>query len=124
MVAEARRHTAVRPPPFAITTGELLGKLSTPTDVARRVEWSGVDATIGNLTASELSLVNHRAMFLCVWRAGPTDFGPQLLVCDGFNFWFMFLDLNACFKNSILKLGVSNFGEPNFVGFLMKCSIW
>ena len=35
-------------------------------------------------------------------------------------------------KNSYLKLGVSNFGEPNFVGFLinvvfdknMKCTIY
>ena len=36
----------------------------------------------------------------------------------------MFLDLNACFKNSYLELGVSKWSEPNFVGFIMKCVVF
>ena len=105
------------------TSGELPGKPSTPTDAARRVECNSVDATVGNLTDGELSWVNYHALLLCVLRGGPIDRGPQLSACVGFDFLIYFPDLNACFKNSYLKLGVSNFGEPNFVGFHMKCSI-
>ena len=36
---------------------------------------------------------------------------------------FIFIDLNANFKKLCLELGVSNLGEPNFVGFIMKCTI-
>ena len=50
--------------------------------------------------------------------AGPGCQSVRYLI-----FWIYFIDLNACFKNSYLELGVSNFGERNFVTFIFKCSI-
>ena len=35
-------------------------------------------------------------------------------------FVYFFLDFCANFGKSYLELGVSHFGEPNFVGFLMS----
>ena len=49
--------------------------------------------------------------------------GPHLSVYVVIDFLIVFIDLNACFKNSYLKLGVSKWGEPNFVGFIMECSM-
>ena len=36
---------------------------------------------------------------------------------------YVFTDLNANFKNQYLVLGVSKWGDPNFAGFIMKCTI-
>ena len=40
-----------------------------------------------------------------------------------FNFFIYFLDFVANFKNPYLELGVSKLGDPNFVEFIMKCTI-
>ena len=61
-----RETSAIRHYRQRATLGELPGKPSTPTDVARRVECNGVDATIGNLTDGELSPVNYHALLLGV----------------------------------------------------------
>ena len=53
----------------------------------------------------------------------PLTVGPICQSVCSLIFLIYFIDLNTCFKNSYLKLGVSNFGEPNFFGFFMKCSI-
>ena len=36
---------------------------------------------------------------------------------------FVFLDFVANLQKSYLELGVSKWGDPNFVGFFMKCTI-
>ena len=91
--------------------------------MGRRGEAVGGDLTAGDITGDELWPVNHHALFCVTDRWVPVDRGPRLSVCMIFDFLIYFIDLNACFKNSYLELGVSNLGEPNFVGFLMKCSI-
>ena len=64
------------------------------------------------------------ALLLCVWRVGPRWLWALTVSVYRIDFLIYFIDLNAYFKNSYLKLGVSNFGEPNFVSFILKCSIW
>ena len=68
-----------------------------------------------------------------LWLTGPNSQpqwvnGPGALSCwarfEKMIFsWIIFIDFNANFKNLYLELGVSNLGEPNFVGFILKCSI-
>jgi hypothetical protein len=84
---------------------------------------SGEDITVGDLAVDEFSPVSVIPYFGLADEWVPVDRGPRLSVCVMLIFWFVFQDLNACFKNSYLKLGVSNFGEPNFIGFLIKYSI-
>ena len=69
---------------------------------------------------------------------GPIDRGAQLSAPLGALGWvhlaagpdlkfvfslFVFLDFVANLQKSYLELGASKWGDPNFVGFLMKCTI-
>ena len=72
---------------------------------------------------SETSPVSAIPYFSFADEWVPIDRGPRLSVCMRFDFLIYFIHLNACFKNSYLQLGVSNFGEPNFFSFILKCSI-
>ena len=38
-------------------------------------------------------------------------------------FLYSFLEIDSNFKNSYLEIGVSKLSEPNFVGFITKCTI-
>ena len=55
-----------------------------------------------------------------VYRPGARSYSSRGEV--DFSFIY-FLDFVANFKNLYLKLGVSKWGDPNFVGFIMKCTI-
>ena len=48
---------------------------------------------------------------------------PSVSLCVCFDFSYFFTDSNTNFKNSYPELGVSEWSEPHFFGFLMKCSI-
>ena len=48
---------------------------------------------------------------------------PHLSVCVLFDFLICFHIFECMFQNSYLELGVSKWGEPNFVRFIMKCNI-
>ena len=104
-------------------SGEPPSQPSVPIDAGRRGKALGGDLTAGDLVSDELGPVSVALCFGVTDGWGPVDHGPRISVCIRFDFLNYFTDLNACFKNSYLELGVSNFGEPNFVGFLMKCSI-
>ena len=62
--------------------------------------------------------------------AGLPDEGAPLttgLICQSvcsLIFLIYFIDLNTCFKNSYLEIGLSNLSDSNFVSFLRKCSIY
>ena len=75
-------------------------------------EHISADHTTRDLAVGEFSPVK-----LCLCSMSLTC-GPQLLV--GFELFsgFIFTGLIANFKNSFLELGVSKWGEPNFVGFI------
>ena len=55
-----------------------------------------------------------------VFRPGARSYSSRGEV--DFSFIY-FLDVGANFKNLYLELGVSKWGDPNFAGFIMKCSI-
>ena len=55
-------------------------------------------------------------------KRAPLTAGPICQSVCSLIFLF-FIDLNTCFKKSYLELGVSKLSEPNFVGFIMKCTI-
>ena len=77
----------------------------------------------GELAVGEIASVDHRALFWLTDGWGPLTCGSPLLASSVRVFVIYFLDFLANFGKSYLELGMSNFGEPNFVGFLMKCSI-
>ena len=105
-------------------SGEPPSQLSLAVDARGWGEYSGEDATAGDLTVGEFLPVSAVLSFGLADEWVPVDRGPQLPVGYDLIFWIYFTNLNACFKNSYLKLGVSNFGEPNFVSFILKCIIW
>ena len=73
------------------------------------------------------SVSSHRSapslVLVSLTSGSPLTMGPGCQCVRDLIFLIYFTDLNACFKNSYLKLGVSTFGEPNFVSFILKCSI-
>ena len=75
------------------------------------------------LTVGELAPVNYRALFRFTDKWGPLTRESHASATTIRVVFISFLDFCANFGKSYLELGVSNFGEPNFVGFLMKCSI-
>ena len=119
------------PPPTSIVrhgrrraySSEPPSQPSAPIEARRRGEAVGGDLTVVDLIGNELWPVNHHALFRATDGWVPVDRGPRLSVCIRFDFLIYFIDLNACFKNSYLKLRVSNFAELNFVSFILKCSI-
>ena len=61
------------------------------------------------------SLTNERA---------PLTVGPICQSVCSLIFLIYFIDLNTCFKNSFLQIGLSNLSDFNFVSILKKCSIY
>ena len=63
----------------------------------------------------------------CVISGGSnTIHRVHLAVAPDIKFDFLlifFIDLVTKLKNSYLELGESKWGEPNFVRFIMKCTI-
>jgi len=115
-----------RPPLSAMVVGELAS-------VSRRPNlgypWVRVDvrSTTEVTSSSETSSTAsyHRSTsILCFCFANdqaPLTAGPiYQSVCSLISF---FSDLNTCFKNLYIELGVSKLSELNFVGFIMKCTI-
>ena len=73
---------------------------------------------------TSLSVSSRRCSALPHWLVGPINpRGPAISQSFKCFLYFCFTDLNANFKNPYLVLGVPKWGDPNFVGFIMKCTI-
>jgi len=104
-------------------SGEPPSQLSLAVDACGWDECSGEDLTVEDLAIGEFLPVNAVPCIVSLTGGSLLTAGLGCLPISNLIFWIYFTDLNACFKNSYLKLGVSNFGEPNFVSFILKFSI-
>ena len=95
------------------SSGQPLSQPRVPVDAGWRVESDGEDANAGQMPPL--------FSFGDAWVLLTS--GPHLSVTVFVLIFLFFIDLNTNFKNSYLELGVSKWSEPNFVGFIMKCSI-
>ena len=109
------RRSAVRHGRRRAYSGDPSSQPCVPIDAGRRGEAIGGDLTTGDLTGNELGPVSIALCFGVTDGWGPIDRRPRMLVCIRFDFLNYFIDLNACFKNSYLELGVSNFGDTFFL---------
>ena len=94
-----------------------------------------VTSTLFTSPSKSSSSVKSLPCFCADDMWGPLTYGAQQLVAAGVVsrvhvailvlnvFLYSFSEIDSNFKNSFLELGVSKLSEPNFIGFIMKCTI-
>ena len=89
------------------------------------VEWNMTEVTSSSETSPSASYLRSTSVlyFCFADKRAPLTAGPICHSVCSLIFLIFFTDLNTCFKNSYLEVGVSKLSETNFVGFLMKCNI-
>jgi len=77
---------------------------------------------------TSLSVSSHRSNAVpCAGltdKQAPLTVGPICQSACSLIFLIYFTNLNTCFKNSYMEIGLSNLSDSNFVSFLRKCSIY